>query len=60
MTDLALESFLEESGYSEDDLLAVNRDDGKILTRNGGLYKLTESGKILHLDGPSPDPTERL
>lgn len=53
-------SFLDEAGYSDDDVLAVNPNTRKIVMRNGGLYKITETGNILHLRGPSPDPTERL
>lgn len=55
-----LSSFLEEAGYSDDDILAVNHETRKIATTNGGLYRMSETGKIFHLRGPSPDPTERL
>lgn len=55
-----LETFLEEAGYSDDDVLAVNDDTRTILMKNGGLYRISQTGKILHLKGPSPDPTERL
>lgn len=55
-----LEVFLEEAGYSEDDVLAYNPSTGKILTKNGGHYKITETGKILHLGGPSSDPSDRF
>lgn len=52
--------FLEESGYSERDVLAFNPMTGRIATRNGGLYQITETGKTLHFSGPSPDPTDRM
>lgn len=60
MTISDLDSFLEEAGYADSDVLALNKRTRRISTRNGGLYELTETGKILHLKGPSPDPTERL
>lgn len=55
-----LYNFLEEAGYSESDVLAYNPITGKVATKNGGLYEVLESGQILHYDGPSPDPTDRL
>lgn len=55
-----LTDFLEEAGYSEDDVLAYNPSTGKIQTTNGGLYQITDTGKILHLSGPSPDPSDRV
>ena len=55
-----LSDFLEEAGYSEDDVLAYNPSTGKVSMKNGGLYRITSTGKILHLAGPSPDPTERV
>lgn len=55
-----LADFLEEAGYSEDEVLAYNPSTGKIQMVNGGQYQLTSTGKIMHLDGPSPDPTERV
>jgi len=55
-----LAEFLEYSGYSERDVLAFNPETGKISTRNGGLYQITETGKILHFSGPSSDPTDRV
>lgn len=55
-----LTEFLEQAGYSEDDVLAFNPSTLKVMTKNGGLYKITETGKIMHLSGPSPDPTERV
>jgi hypothetical protein len=54
-----LYDFLEEAGYSEDDVLAYNPVTGKICTRNGGVYEITPTGKIIHYSGPSYDPTER-
>lgn len=51
--------FLEETGYSEGDVLAYNPVTGKVQTRNGGLYEITADGEIEHYSGPSPDPTER-
>lgn len=58
-TNPLLADFLEEAGYSEDDVLAFNRSTRKVSMKNGGLYKLLPT-KILHLGGPSPDPTERV
>ena len=52
--------FLEEAGYSEQDVLAYNPMTGKVATKNGGLYEITESHRIIHYAGPSPDPTERM
>lgn len=52
--------FLEYSGYSIEDILAYNLNTGKISTKNGGLYQIAETGEILHLTGPSPDPTDRI
>ena len=54
-----LYEFLETSGYGDDDILAYNPTTGTVATRNGGRYQM-ESGKIIHLSGPSPDPTDRL
>jgi len=54
------EQFLELTGYGDRDIIAFNPTTGYFLTRNGGRYQLTELGKIMHLAGPSPDPTERL
>lgn len=54
------EQFLELTGYGDRDILAFNPDTRYFLTRNGGRYQLTELGRIMHLAGPSPDPTERL
>lgn len=51
--------FLESTGYSEDDILAFNPNSLNIVTRNGGRYHITQTRKIIHLTGPSPDPTER-
>lgn len=59
-TDDTLDEFLEYSGYSRRDVLAFNPSTGKVSTRNGGLYQITESGKILHFSGPSHDPTDRV
>lgn len=55
-----LSDFLEYSGYSMNDVMAYNPDTGKISTRNGGLYQITETGKIIHFSGPSVDPTDRV
>ena len=55
-----LADFLEYSGYSENDVMAFNPETGKIATKNGGLYEITEAGKVLHWSGPSPDPTDRV
>jgi len=55
-----LTDFLEEAGYSEDEVLAFNPATRRVAMKNGGLYQVTETGKILHLDGPSPDPQERM
>lgn len=58
--DTVRQEFLEVSGYGDRDILAYNPTTRFFITRNGGRYQLTDSGKILHLAGPSPDPTERL
>ena len=55
-----LDEFLENSGYGDDDVLAFNPMTGEVSTRNGGRYQISETGKILHLSGPSPDPTDRF
>jgi hypothetical protein len=52
--------FLEEAGYSENDVLAYNPMTGKVCTKNGGVYEVTESHKIIHYGGPSPDPADRI
>lgn len=54
-----LENFLEEAGYSEDDVLAFNPNTKRIVTKNGGEYAI-RNDRILHFSGPSPDPTERV
>jgi hypothetical protein len=54
------EKFLEITGYGDSDIVAFNPRTGDFLTRNGGRYKMTDTGKVLHLNGPSPDPTERM
>jgi hypothetical protein len=51
--------FLELSGYADRDILAVNWKTNTFLTRNKGLYRMIGES-ILHLDGPSPDPEDRL
>jgi hypothetical protein len=51
--------FLEQTGYSDDELIAWNHKTMKFAMRNGGLYQLT-GDEIEHLGGPSPDPGERL
>lgn len=58
-SDPILADFLEEAGYSEDDVLAFNRATRRVFTKNGGDYAIRR-GKILHFGGPSPDPTERV
>ena len=52
--------FLETSGYGDDDVLAFNPTTGEVSTRNGGRYEISSTGKIVHLAGPSPDPTDRF
>ena len=52
--------FLELTGYSRNDLLAWNVKTRRFMTKNGGLYELTELGRIIHYQGPSPDPEDRL
>lgn len=52
--------FLEITGYGDDDVLAFNPSTGEVSTRNGGLYRISETGKVEHISGPSPDPTDRL
>jgi hypothetical protein len=54
------QTFLEMTGYCDADVLAWNFSTRKFLTRNGGVYILTEQGHIKHLEGPSPDPSDRL
>lgn len=55
-----LDNFLEYSGYSTDDVLVFNPATGEVVTINGGRYCVTDTGKFLHLGGPSPDPTDRV
>lgn len=59
-TESLREQFLELTGYGDGDILAFNPSTRNFLTRNRGKYRVTETGKILHLAGPSPDPTERF
>ena len=54
-----LSKFLELSGYGDHDILAINWKTSTFLTRNRGLYRMVGE-QILHLDGPSPDPEDRL
>ncbi len=58
--DSVRQQFLEITAYGDSDILAYNPKTRFFITRNGGRYQLSEAGKILHLAGPSPDPTERL
>lgn len=58
-TDPIREAFLEATGYAEEDIVAYNPSTGNFVTRNGGRYHYTSTGKLIHLTGPSPDPTER-
>lgn len=51
--------FLELTGYADRDILAVNWQTSTFLMRNKGLYKMVGE-QILHLDGPSPDPEDRI
>ena len=51
--------FLEQTGYSSRDIISANYTTGRFLTRNGGHYKLVGE-KLLHIEGPSPDPEDRL
>jgi hypothetical protein len=57
--DTVRSKFLELSGYADRDILAVNWKTSTFLTRNKGLYRMI-GDQILHLDGPSPDPEDRL
>jgi hypothetical protein len=52
--------FLEHTGYGDRDIVVFNPSTRIFLTRNGGRYQMTDLGKVLHLAGPSPDPTERM
>lgn len=52
--------FTEQAGYSVEDILAYNSSTRYISTANGGLYRVSEDGDIIHLKGPSPDPEERI
>jgi hypothetical protein len=60
MIPAKLDDFLEATGYSSSDVLVYNSNTGAVVTKNGGNYRITETGKILHLGGPSSDPTERV
>jgi hypothetical protein len=55
----AVIDFLYLSGYTANDILSLNYDTNTFLTRNGGKYQL-KGKKIIHLEGPSADPTGRL
>lgn len=55
-----LDDFLETTGYSDSDILVYNENTGAVITKNGGSYQISETRKILHFGGPSPDPTERV
>lgn len=57
--DAVRSKFLELSGYADRDILAVNWKTLTFLMRNKGLYRMI-GDQILHLDGPSPDPEDRL
>lgn len=52
--------FLELTGYARSDLLSWNFFTRKFVTKNGGQYEMTETGKVIHHYGPSPDPEDRL
>lgn len=52
--------FFEESGYGPSDLLSLNYDTRTFMTRNGGIYRVTEDGSIDHISGPSLDLFDRL
>jgi len=54
-----LTDFYEATGYGPSDLLAMNKQTRLIMTRNGGLYHVKESGIVKRLKGPPVDPTER-
>lgn len=54
------EDFLELTGYSRNDILSWNPSTREFFTRNGGFYRMSLAGRILHLGGPSPDPEDRL
>lgn len=58
--EMVRQDFLESTGYGDRDILAFNPNTRFFITRNGGRYRLTETGKVLHIAGPSPDPSERL
>lgn len=51
--------FFSLSGYGPSDLLSVSYETNTFLTRGGGKYRL-ENSKLIHLDGPDWDPTERV
>lgn len=53
-----LAAFTALTGYGRSDILSYSTLTKIVLTRNGGTYKL--DGKLSHLKGPSPDPSERL
>lgn len=56
---LLVSEFCNLTDYGSSEILSFSSHSHLFLTRNGGLYKL-ENGKIEHLRGPSPDPSERI
>lgn len=52
--------FLDGTRYSSSDILSISYFTRTVLTRNGGRYRLTAKGKVIRLDGPSANPSERI
>lgn len=52
--------FFRLTGYGEHDLLVFNPGTRIFMTRNGGQYKLSASGRIEWIKGPSWEADERI
>ena len=54
-----IDQFMDVTQYSRTEVLAWNPTTKLFLTRNGGLYRMSER-EVEHLKGPPPDPEERI
>lgn len=54
-----IEHFLEASGYGRSDLLAINYTTRTVMTLNGGIYRVRNSGSVAWVKGPALEPEER-
>jgi hypothetical protein len=55
-----ISQFLSRTGYGESEILALNFNTRSFYTRNGGRYRVEDSGSVTWISGPPVDPEDRL